>query len=340
LTAEYVLPLRHPTLDDGSLELARYLRELAQVIDVTVVDSSPAEVRAAHAAIWGGAVRQLGVRPWPGANGKVAAVVTGVRAARHENVVIADDDVRYRTPELTAVVAALSGADLVRPQNVFVDLPWHARWDTARTLLNRALGTDHPGTFGLRRDTFLAMGGYDGDVLFENLELSRTVRATGGVEVRLPGVFVPRRAPTTRHFLGQRVRQAYDDLAQPTRLVAEASLLPMAGWGLARALRSRRGTPRSREVLRGGAHLAAGTALAVLVAETGRRRHGGARIFPRTAALWAPLWLAERAACVWLALAARAAGGVRYSDGRLGTAAHSERWLRRHRDRPPLTRLP
>ena len=38
--------------------------------------------------------------------------------------------------------------DLVRPQNYFEPLPWHARWDTARTLLNRGLGRDYPGTLG------------------------------------------------------------------------------------------------------------------------------------------------------------------------------------------------
>jgi len=36
----------------------------------------------------------------------------------------------------------LAGADLVGPQNFFDPLPWHARWDSARTLLNRASGGD------------------------------------------------------------------------------------------------------------------------------------------------------------------------------------------------------
>ncbi len=109
-------------------------------------------------------------------------------------------------------------ADLVRPQNVFDPLPWHARWDTARMLLNRAFGSDHPGTLGVRRSFLASIGGYDGDVLFENLELVRTVLAAGGRVVDAPGMYVRRRPPTPARFLEQRPRQAYDDLAQPARL--------------------------------------------------------------------------------------------------------------------------
>lgn len=320
LDAEYVLPLRRTAGRSGDTaavaDLARYLQELVRHVDVTVVDSSPPELAARHRLTWPAAVRQLPVEPWPGRNGKVAAVVTGVRAARHEYVVMADDDVRYRPAELAAVVARLEHADLVRPQNVFEPLTWHARWDTARTLLNRALGVDHPGTFALRRSTFLAMGGYPGDVLFENLELSRTVRAAGGTELSAPDVYVPRRPPALRQFLLRRVPQAYDDLGQPVRLLAEAALLPSA-LHLARDGRA------------GRLGLACAATAVTAVAELGRRRHGGARVFEPTAALWAPAWLTERSVCVWLALGARALGGLRYSDGRIRTAAHPLRWLRR-----------
>jgi hypothetical protein len=71
-------------------------------------------------------------------NGKVPNVTTGVRAAVHEAVVIADDDVRHTAVTLRAVLARLRGADLVVPTNVFDPMPWHARWDTARTLVNRS----------------------------------------------------------------------------------------------------------------------------------------------------------------------------------------------------------
>ncbi|MDQ1531419.1 MAG: hypothetical protein QOE37_1524, partial [Microbacteriaceae bacterium] len=56
------------------------------------------------------------------------------------------------------------------------------------------------------------------------------------------------------------------------------------------------------------------------------------RLFPPTAALWAPAWLTERAVCVWLALLALARGGVRYRDRRVRLAAHSQRALASRRN--------
>ncbi|WP_314149854.1 glycosyltransferase family 2 protein, partial [uncultured Leifsonia sp.] len=224
IEAEYILPLRWA--DDGGLaELVGYLRGLSAAIDVTVVDGSAPERFSAHAAAIPAGVRHLPVQPWPGRNGKVAGVVTGLRAARHERLVIADDDVRYRADELARLVALLDDADVVAPQNHFDPLPWHARWDTGRILINRALGHDFPGTLAVRR-SLLVEHGYDGDVLFENLELIRTVRAAGGRHLAADDLFVRRRPPTARHFASQRVRQAYDSLAQPARLAAELLILP------------------------------------------------------------------------------------------------------------------
>jgi hypothetical protein len=311
LDAEYVLPLAWND-DDQLADLTAYLTGLVRLVPVTVVDGSPPQLAARHRAAWPQEVRQLAPEPWPGPNGKVAGVMTGVRAARADHVVVADDDVRYDAAALRRIVALLDGAELVRPQNVFAPVPWHARWDTGRSLLNRALGSDYPGTLGVRRSALLAAGGYDGGALFENLELIRTLRATGAREVRADDLYVVRRPPTARHFLGQRVRQAYDDFAQPARLAAELTLLPL---GLL--------TIRRPRVLM-GALLAV-----VAFAEAGRRRAGGPAIYPRTAALWAPLWLAERALCVWLAVGSRLRGGVRYRGARVRLAAHSVRSLRR-----------
>ena len=165
IDGEYVLPLRWN--DDAELaDLTGYLRRLSTWIPVTVVDGSPGALFGRHALAWRGLVRHIRPEPWPGANGKVAGVVTGVRAARSERIVIADDDVRYDRAGLDEVLRLLGGADVVRPQNVFRPTPWHARWDTGRSLLNRALAADYPGTFGFRRSTFLAMSGFRCDVLF------------------------------------------------------------------------------------------------------------------------------------------------------------------------------
>ena len=296
LDVEYVLALRWSgdvsRRDAG--ELTAYLRRLSTLVDVTVVDGSDASTFRRHHDLWSPHVRHVAPEPWPGRNGKVAGVVTGVRRARHERVVLADDDVRYDAASLRTVVAGLGDGDLVRPQNVFTSWPWHARWDTGRSLLNRAVAHDHPGTFGVRRSCFVAMGGYDGDVLFENLELTRTVASYGGRAVDLPGVFVGRVPPDCGHFWSQRLRQAYDDLAQPPRLMVEMSVLPLALLGLCR-----------RPVM-----VLAGALAVVLVAEGGRRRAGGVSAYPRSAAWWALPWLGERSVCVWLALAQVPRGGA------------------------------
>jgi hypothetical protein len=318
----YVLPLRWA--EPGPIEeLARYLGGLAGEVDeVLVVDGSPAPLFARHAAALHGVGRHLRTDPdLDFAMGKVNGVLTGVRRCSRERVVIADDDVRYDPVALRRTVALLAEADLVRPQNYFDALPWHARWDTARSLLNRVFTGDpgfpvgdFPGTLAVRRSTFLGSGAYDGDSLFENLELMRTIRAAGGT-VRTPlDLYVARRPPSTAHFLSQRVRQAYDDFAMPARLAAFLALAPLA-LAMARS--------------GGGRRLGLAAAGSVLVAEAGRRRAGGAERFPVSASLLAPAWIAERSLCSWLALRARLAGGVPYGEGRLRRAASSTRTLRR-----------
>jgi hypothetical protein len=313
IQATYVLPLRW--VDDGPLdELTSYLMTLSGEMEVIVVDGSSPERFAEHHGAWDGP--EVHVPPdsrFGFLNGKVNGVLTGIECARHEAAVVADDDVRYEWPELERVVAALGRADVVRPQNYFWPLPWHARWDTARMLLNRALGGDFPGTLGVRRSTLLGAGGYDGDVLFENLELMRTVEDAGGVVLDLPGCFVRRHPPTAAHFVRQRVRQAYDEFARPTRMAAFLAVLPTVGWLVARRRVGALGV------------LAAAT---VATAEAGRRRAGGRSRFPFSGALLAPVWVVERAVCSWLALVRRLTGGCPYAGVRFVRAATPVRELR------------
>ncbi len=322
LPISYVLPLRWR--EPGPLvELMTYLRRLSTWIEeIVVVDGSPPPVFARNARALGSVAWHL---PPDGdlefAMGKVNGVISGVRACSQELVVIADDDVRYERSALVRVAELLGEADLVRPQNYFDELPWHARWDTARTLLNRVFTGDpafpvgdFPGTLAVRRESFRRSGAYDGDALFENLELMRTIRAGGGT-VRTPlDLYVARRPPTTGHFLSQRVRQAYDDFAVPARIGFFLSLGPL---GL-RALRRGRGE-----------RVALGAAATVALAELGRRRAGGAERFPASASLLAPAWVAERAVCAWLAVGERLRGGVRYGNRRLERSATPLRQLRK-----------
>jgi hypothetical protein len=304
----YVLPLKSST-PLTTPEFSAYLRWLApRVTEVIVVDASPDDAFTANHRSWASIVSHI--RPATDLltpMGKVGNVLTGLRVARSESVIIADDDVRYDERSLAQISAALNEADVVRPQNYFDPLPWHARWDTGRMLLNRMTGGDWPGTIGVQLSYLRATGGYDGRALFENLELVRTVVAAGGKERALLGTYVLRRPSTARHFWSQRIRQAYDEMARPARLISQLAVLPiavalmLAGKWYAMAV--------------------AGIAI-VIVAELGRWRAGGRRVFPFTASLLAPVWIAERAVCSWLALFARIVlGGVPYRGTILRHAA-------------------
>lgn len=293
-------------------ELIAYVRTLPRRVETIVVDgSSPgifaANASALHDAIAAGLVH---VPPSPDLTtemGKVGGVLTGVRLATRDVIVVADDDVRYDEETLARVAAALTWADVVRPQNYFDPLPWHAAWDTGRILLNRITGGDWPGTLGVRRAALAATGGYDGRAMFENLELVRTIVAAGGREATLLDVFVPRRPASARHFWSQRVRQAYDEFARPARLAVQLTVLPIVLW-----------------FVLAGRWRTAGAAVLVVVAlaEAGRRRGGGRRYFRTWAAFLAPVWVAERAITAWLAVGSRVfLGGVRYRGRILRHAA-------------------
>jgi hypothetical protein len=318
----YVLPLRSRPGDGGTEELTEYLEWLAERVDLVIVDGSEPSSFLTHHDRWA----RLASHVPPAddircANGKVRGALTGLRLASHELVVIADDDVRYDEQGLERMAQLLAGADLVRPQNYFDPLPWHARWDTARILLNRAIGSDFPGTLGIRRSFLRSIGGYDGDVLFENLELIRTVTAAGGRVVDAPALFVRRRPPTLARFLEQRPRQAYDDWAQPIRFAGFLAAGPAVA-----AVAQRR--PRG---------LVVAAACAILAASFGRFRHGGREVFDPLSPFLAPLWISERAVLVWLALIRRLVGrGSPYAGAFIRRAANPPRVLRR-RLRPPLS---
>ena len=307
--------MKCPQLDEMIDEMTSYLRWLSKSVEVLVIDGSPPDVFAVHAMHWNAFTLH---RP-PDSdisvlNGKVWGVLTGLRYATYEKLIIADDDVRYDEVALKRVAALLEKAHVVRPQNYFEPLPWHALWDTGRTLLNRMTGGDWPGTLGVRRSLLLATDGYDGNVLFENLELIRTVRAVGGVEVIPLDLFVRRWPPNSRHFWSQRVRQAYDELARPWRFVVLLMLLPLTLVLI---------------FLRHWTAFAASILAIIGVAELGRRRDEGRTVFPIMASLLAPAWLVERAICTWFALGSRLyRGGITYHGSVIRRAATPMKELR------------
>ena len=303
----YILPIKWDAGQDPQ-ELTGYLKSIADQVELIVVDGSNPANFLMHKEAWG----LYGKHLPPSAefnfvNGKVNGVMTGLRLAQHEKVVIADDDVRYTPEQLRLVASLLEQVQLVVPQNYFSPAPWHAQWDTARTLLNRALHHDYPGTLAVQRDFINQLGGYDGNVLFENLELMRTVEAGYGKVLYKPDLFVERLPPSDKHFWSQRVRQAYDDYAQPLKLAFFFALVP----GLVAAGVVSPFLPLGLLVL------------SVPIAEIGRRMHGGTKYFSAACALYAPCWLLERGICTWLAMVAKLRyGGVRYNHKIISIAAN------------------
>ena len=308
----YLLPVKW---SDGSerASLTEYLRHLADLCaQVIVVDGSPPEVFAANAAAWPFVTHIQPADCDSAVMGKVAGVRTGARVAKCEGVLVADDDVRFDLPALERMSSLLESFDLVRPQNFFEPLPLHAAWDSARILLNRALGGDFPGTLGVRRSFLLDQDGYLGDVLFENLDLIRTVEARNGTVANAMDLYVKRLPPSFAHFIEQRVRHAYEEFAFPARMASWLGILPLLTVCLVRRRRS---------------PLLAFCVGSILLGEWGRSTHGGRRVFPLAAALLAPAWLAERGVCAWLAVFVRLAGGYPYHGRRVVRVAHSKRSL-------------
>lgn len=310
MKATYVLPLR--LYSAGAIpELTRYLKTLAP-LEIIVVDGSEQELFDRLHRLIGEFTRH--VKPAkPGRNGKVRGVLTALPLASNENVIVADDDVRYDSASLEEVLRRLEYADVVRPQNFFSPAPWHAVWDSARSLINRTFDGDWPGTLAFGRSALSR--GYNADVLFENYELVRTIRAGGGRENVARDIFVARRPPTLEHFIGQRVRQAYDEFARPWRLLAGLAILPglFLAWHAA-----------------GSIALAACVAAAVSCAAIGWLRAGAYRHFSPLCVVAAPLWIVERGICSWLALWQRIRfGGIPYGDAVIAAAASSQRELQR-----------
>jgi hypothetical protein len=309
----YLVPIR--ARNPAPAAFFDYLSSLSAYAQVILVDGSSSDVYDVHTARCDDSLTHVPVDADVAhyRNGKVAGVMTGLRRASFEHVVIADDDVRYEAAGLQAIARQLEAFDIVRPQNYFDPLPWHCWIDTARTLVNRMTGGDWPGTLGVRRTSLLRAGGYDGDVLFENLELIRTVVAAGGRQSVPLDLYVRREPPTSRHFWAQRVRQAYDEFARPTRMAVWLSVGPLLVTAV---------------IARGWWWLVGGVVLTMMTAETGRRRRGGTTVFPFVASLAAPVWVAERAVSAWLALAAFAIwGGVPYRGRILSRAATPMRIL-------------
>ncbi|MGB7922144.1 MAG: hypothetical protein WCF57_02745 [Pyrinomonadaceae bacterium] len=317
----YLLPIRRVRAShEEAAAFARYFEKLASAgCEVLVVDGSPREVFAEHERAWSGVCRHATVDPaYTYLNGKVNGVRTGVDLASCERIVLADDDIRYTPEEITRACDLLDHHEMVRPQNYLSPLPWWARLEAARMLINRGvLATgDYPGTCAFRRSTFLRVGHYDGDVLFDNEEIVRHFALQGADVCYARDFFILKRPPTPQKWMEQRPRQAYEDFVMRAKTALFMSLVPLVVLlGL---------TGGVRAALCFAAFV---SACAVALALRGLWRDQAHRFFPLYIPLYAPLWVLERSLSVYWALYWRVTrGGYPFGD-RLLSKGTGRAWV-------------
>jgi hypothetical protein len=292
----YLLPIRRSAFSPGeAAELGDYFRALCEAgCDVLVVDGSPPAVFQKHGESWGALIRHEPVnRSFGYLNDKVNGIHTGVELAATEKIILADDDIRYGAAEIERVSELLETFDVVRPQNFLSPLPWWARMEAARMLINRATlrTADYPGTCAFRRSVMLHVGPYDGDVLFDNEEILRHFARAGATISYATNLFVRKRPPTFRKWIEQRPRQAYEDfgLRAKTALflslpVFTALIGALLGW-------------KGFFIFVLALSLAAGA-----IAMAGRLRGTASKHFPLSVCSIAPLWILERTLSTYWAL--------------------------------------
>ena len=283
----YLLTIRRTRFDRVEAEdFRRYFGLLrASGCEVLVVDGSPAEIFDAYDEVWNDRCSHATVDPqYRYLNGKVNGIHTGIALAAHEHVILADDDIRYTPDDVERMSRLLADYEMVRPQNYFLPLPFWARMESARMLINRAWlrEGDYTGTLGVTRSAMRRVGHYDGDVLFDNEEIVRHFRLKNARIKYARDFFVLKRPATFRKWIEQRPRQAYEDFIMRAK-TAFFLLLPIAlvlFWSF------------------GGFAFALGFALlvalgAIFTAALGLN-DGASIFFPISTVFYAPLWFIER----------------------------------------------
>jgi Glycosyl transferase family 21 len=292
----YLLPLRRASFDGAeAARIRRYLGSLAQIgCEILLVDGSRDEVFHRHASVFGDVCRHQRVdRGFGYLNDKVNGIHTGLALASHQKIVLADDDIRYSTRNLREVLRLLESYEVVRPQNFLQPLPWWAKMEAARMLINRATlrAADYPGTCCFRRETMLSAGHYDGDVLFDNEEILRHFAQRGCKIAYANDLFVRKRPPAFRKWLEQRPRQAYEDFGMRAKTAFFFCLAPLL----------------IMSAILFGLIISLGVVVlislgAIALAARGRARGRAREFFPRHCCLFAPFWIAERTMSTWWAL--------------------------------------
>jgi hypothetical protein len=308
-TCTYLLPIRRQSFSPAEArELGDYFRTLvAAGCKILVIDGSPAPVFQQNDDAWRSLCRHEPVdRSFGHLNDKVNGIHTGVRLAATRKIILADDDIRYRAAEIDLACLLLDRFEVVRPQNYLAPLPWWARIEAARMLINRATlrTADYPGTCAFRRETILRLGHYDGDVLFDNEEMIRHF-AAGAASIRYAmDFFVWKRPPTLRKWIEQRPRQAYEDFGLRAKTALFLCFPSVAIWIAAAS--------GWKSLL---IYLSCLAIAAFLLAVIGRSRGTAAKYFPMSVLFFAPAWILERSLSTYWALYWRfTRGGYPFGD--------------------------
>lgn len=292
----FIVPIRRVKVDGFEIErLADYFKLLRLAgCEVLVVDGSPTPIFEEHRKSWQAFSQHVAPDPkYTYLNGKVNGVHTGVDLASCEKIILADDDIRYSAAGVKKMCRLLNTFEMVRPQNFIAPLPWWARLENARILINRGVlrAGDYPGTCGFRRSTMRRVGPYDGDVLFDNEEIVRHF-VLNGVEINYAlDFFIHKLPPTFRKWLEQRPRQAYEDFVMRAKTGAFLSVVPVT-LGLSVLFNAR------TAIL----WLSLLSLLAVSLSSRGLLRNAAYRFFPVSSPLFAPLWILERSISVYWAV--------------------------------------
>jgi len=296
IRCSFILPIRRVQVDPLEIKgLAGYFQLLRSAgCELLVVDGSPKPVFEEHRKSWQSLSRHVTPDPkYTYLNGKVNGVHTGVDLASCERIILADDDIRYRAADVKRMCDLLDKYEMVRPQNFIAPLPWWARLETARILINRGVlrAGDYPGTCGFRRSTMRRVGPYDGDVLFDNEEIVRHF-ALNGVNINYAlDFFIQKLPPTFTKWLEQRPRQAYEDFVMRAKTVAFLSTVPVT-LSLGSLFSARAAI----------FFLILVSLVSVSLSGRGIVRDAAYRFFPVTSPLFAPLWIFERSLSVYWAV--------------------------------------
>ena len=316
----FIVPIRRVKTDPLEIErFADYFKSLRLAgCEVLIVDGSPKAVFEEHKKSWQDFSRHFAPDPkYTYLNGKVNGVHTGVDLASCERIILADDDIRYSSADIKKMCDLLDVYEMVRPQNYIAPLPWWARIETGRILINRGVlrAGDYPGTCGFRRSTMRRVGHYDGDVLFDNEEIVRHFALQGANIKYARDFFILKRPPSFTKWLEQRPRQAYEDFVMRAKTLAFLSVLPVL-------LASSFVSVRAAVSL-----LIAISLIAMLLCYRGLLSDHAYKFFPVSSLLFSPLWVLERSLSVYWALYWRARYGGYPFGQRILSKGTGEAWI-------------